>query len=66
MFDLVLMANAAADADVVALATTTATTLKENILGALTAILPIALLVGVSIIAVYFAWNFVKRMARGR
>jgi len=48
------------------LATTTATTLKENILGALTAILPIALLVGVSIIAVYFAWNFVKRMARGR
>ena len=66
MFDLILMANAAADADVVALATTTATTLKENILGALTAILPIALLVGVSIIAVYFAWNFVKRMARGR
>ncbi len=66
MFDLILMANAAADADVVALATTTATTLKENILGALTGILPIALLVGVSIIAVYFAWNFVKRMARGR
>ena len=60
------MANAAADAEVVALATTTATTLKENILGALTGILPIALLVGVSIIAVYFAWNFVKRMARGR
>jgi len=66
MFDLILMANAAADAEVVALATTTATTLKENILGALTGILPIALLVGVSIIAVYFAWNFVKRMARGR
>lgn len=66
MFDLILMANAAADEDVLALATTTATTLKENILGALTGILPTALLVGVSIIAVYFAWNFVKRMARGR
>jgi hypothetical protein len=66
MFYLIPFAKAAADADVIALATTTATTLKDNILGALTEVLPIALLVGASIVVVYFSWKFVKRMINGR
>lgn len=66
MIFLIPLAQAAADSEVISLATSTAQTLVDNIMGALTAILPIAVLAGAAVMAVWFTVRFVKGIIKGR
>jgi heme/copper-type cytochrome/quinol oxidase subunit 2 len=63
---LPLVAQAAADQDVLDVASTTANALKDNILGVLSANIGTILTVGISVLAIYFIWRFGKRMIGGR
>lgn len=60
------VAFAAADADVINAATTTATTMKENIVGAIIPSLPLVIAAGILILAVMVVWRLGKRFVGGR
>ena len=60
------VAFAAADADITAAASSTATTIKENVMESITTVLPIVLIAGVTILVVNLVWRFSKRFVSGR
>lgn len=63
-FALALMATpifAAADQDVLDAASSTAATLKDNAMGAVTANLPVLIITGVLIVSVLIIWRLFKR-----
>jgi hypothetical protein len=55
---------AAADADVLAAGSSAATTIKENVMGVLTANIPVILIAGVFILSVMVIWRMGKRFVR--
>lgn len=63
---LVEVAEAAADAGVVSLASDIATTTKDTVMGVLTANAPSMILVGVAIFSIFLVWRLLKRFTGGR
>ena len=57
---------AAADEDVLAAASTTALTIKENVVGAITENIATILVGGVLILVILVVWRFSKRFVSGR
>lgn len=57
---------AAADQTVLDAASTTATTIKENVSGAITANIDVILITGVLILTIVVIWKFAKRFVSGR
>lgn len=59
-------AFAAADPEITNAASTTATTMKENVVSAVTTALPIVIVAGVLILSVLVVWRLGKRFVSGR
>ena len=63
---LIPIALAAADQAVLDAASTTANALTENVMGALTANLPVIVTTGAAVLVIFFVWRLVKRFIGGR
>lgn len=59
-------AFAAADADVLTAASTTAVTIKDNVTGAISGNIATILIAGVLILVILLVWRFSKRFISGR
>lgn len=57
---------AAADQDVIDAATTTASTMKENLTGAIIPSLPYLIAAGILVLAIVVVWRLGKSFVRGR
>lgn len=60
------VAFAAADQDVIDAATSTATTMKENLVDSISAALPIVIIAGVLVLAIFVVWRLGRRFVGGR
>jgi len=66
MFILPYLAHAVADTDLTSMASSIATTAKENMLAVLTGNVPTLIIIGLSILAVFFIWRLIKKFVGGR
>lgn len=57
---------AAVDPDIASSTQSLAETVKENVVGAITANLPTIVIAGVLVLSIGIIWNMIKRFSRGR